>query len=216
MSESPLKPISDSDFLRYCAEHREDYVCWNEFVSRFQSVIARSVSCAYRRFTHGGYPPSWQTAELVQEVYLRLIKDDCALLRRFRGITERAAKAYLAQIALNSSGDILRREIAKKRQSAVTSLEEDHLEQDAKRRKVKFSLPEGLAERELLKLLAVSSASENTQRDVLIFLLHIRGGLTAEEIATHGQFNLQPPTIWSIIIRLRGRLRRALNELNRL
>jgi DNA-directed RNA polymerase specialized sigma24 family protein len=141
-----------------------------------------------------------------------LIKDDCALLRRFRGITERAAKAYLAQIALNSAGDILRRETAKKRQSALTSLEEDHLEQDARRRNVKFSLPEGLAERELLKILAVSSASENTHRDVLIFLLHVRGGLTAEEIAIHGQFNLQPPTIWSIIIRLRGRLRRALNE----
>ena len=212
MNESPLKAISDSEFLRYCAEHRDDHVCWNEFVSRFQAVLARSVSCAYRRFTHGGYPPSWQTAELVQEVYLRLIKDDCALLRRFRGVTERSAKAYLAQIALNSSGDILRREIAKKRQSAHSPLDESLQEQAGKHRHMKFSLPEGLAERELLKLLAISSATENAQRDVLIFLLHVRGGLTAEEIATQGRFNLQPPTIWSIIIRLRGRLRRALND----
>jgi RNA polymerase sigma factor (sigma-70 family) len=199
-----LRMDSDVQFLQHCADNREDEVCWEEFISRFQTVIARSVACSYRRFTHGSYPPPWLISELVQEVYLRLIKDDCALLRRYRGICEQSARAYLAQIAINAAGDVLRREIAQKRHSEKTTLDENHIEKFA------FVLPEGLAERELLRLLALESSADNTKRDVIIFLLHFRGGFTAEEIALSGMFNLQPPTIWSIIIRIRARLRRAL------
>lgn len=203
---------AEAEFLQHCADNRQDHVCWEEFVARFHTVIARSVACSYRRFTHGLHAPPWLISELVQEVYLRLIKDDCALLRRFRGICEQSARAYLAQIAINATGDILRREIAQKRQSEKTSLDESHLEQESWNRRFAFSLPEGLAEREMLRLLAVESPGDNTRRDILIFLLHIRGGFTAEEIALSGVFNLQTPTIWSIIIRIRARLRRAIEQ----
>jgi DNA-directed RNA polymerase specialized sigma subunit, sigma24 homolog len=203
---------SDVQFLQHCADNRQDQVCWEEFIARFHTVIARSVACSYRRFTHGSYPPAWLISELVQEVYLRLIKDDCALLRRFRGICEQSARAYLAQIAINAAGDVLRREIAQKRQSEKTTLDETYVEDEVWNKRHHFALPEGLAERELLRLLAVQSPGDNTKRDVLIFLLHIRGGFTAEEIALSGVFNLQPPTVWSIIIRIRARLRRALEQ----
>ena len=207
-----LRMDSDVQFLQHCADNRQDQVCWEEFIARFHTVISRSVACSYRRFTHGLHAPPWLISELVQEVYLRLIKDDCALLRRFRGISEQSARAYLAQIAINAASDVLRREIAQKRLSERRMLDESYFEEETWNRRLAFALPEGLAERELLRVLAVQSPGDNTKRDVLIFLLHIRGGFTAEEIALSGVFNLQTPTIWSIIIRIRARLRRALED----
>ena len=202
--------LSDAQLLRYCADDLSHELLWDEFVKRFEPVLARSTARAYRRFTRGVYPPSWRVSELVQEVYLRVLKDDCELLRRFRGETERTVRAYLSQIAVNTTGDELRHEYARKRQAEVDSLEDSHLVEEARQREEEFALTEGLVERELVKLLACCSAGENLRRDVLIFLLHFRVGLTAQEIARTDYFKLQPASVMSILIRTRTRLKKAL------
>jgi len=210
MSHGKPETLSDAQLLRCCAENFSHESLWEEFVERFEPVLARSTSRAYRRFTRGIYPPSWRVSELVQEVYLRVLKDDCELLRRFRGETERTARAYLSQIAVNTTGDELRHEYAHKRQAEVDSLEESHLIEEARQREEEFAITEGLVEGELVKLLANGSTGENLQRDVLIFLLHFRVGLTAQEIARTDCFKLQPASVMSILIRTRTRLKKAL------
>lgn len=211
--EEPLETSSNVQLLNYCATHLNETACWDEFVKRYQQVIMRSVNCAHRRFMRGTYAPAWRVSELVQEVYLRLLKDECELLRRFRGVTERSAEAYLAQIAINITGDELRREMARKRRVKTDSFEETHLADAAPWHAEQFTLPEGLAERELIRLLARDATGDKWRRDVLIFLLHIRVGMTAQEIAQSGFCKLQPASITSAIIRLRGRLKKALQHM---
>jgi RNA polymerase sigma factor (sigma-70 family) len=212
MPDRRPETLSDAQLLRCCADNLSHESLWEEFVNRFGPVLARSTARAYRRFTRGAYPPTWRVSELVQEVYLRVLKDDCELLRRFRGETERTARAYLSQIAVNTTGDELRHESARKRQADLDSLEESHLVEEARQREEEFALTEGLVERELVKLLARGSTAENLQRDVLIFLLHFRLGLTAQEIARTDYFKLQPASVMSILIRTRTRLKKAVER----
>ena len=210
MSNRTPETLSDAQLLRHCADNLSHELFWDEFIKRFELVLARSASCAYRRFTRGLYPPSWRVSELVQEVYLRLLKDDCELLRRFRGETERTARAYLSQIAVNTTGDELRHEYARKRQADVDSLEDSHLIEEARKREETFTNTEGLVERELVKLLTHGSTRGNIRRDILIFLLHFRVGMTAQEIASNDYFKLQPASVMSVLIRTRIRLKKAL------
>jgi DNA-directed RNA polymerase specialized sigma24 family protein len=204
LSVSESKSLSNLDLFRHCAQHLGDEACWDEFLRRYQRLIVRSVSCAYRRFMHGEYAPPWRTSELAQEVYLRLLKDDCALLRRFQGVTENSAEAYLAQVALNTAGDVLRREAAMKRQGEVASIDETPELEVAGPRIQKFSLPAALAERELIRILARTGGE--WQRDTLIFLLHLQLGLTVKEIVRTNLFALQPTTVFGILVRVRSRL----------
>ncbi|MEP7273435.1 MAG: hypothetical protein ABI882_18185 [Acidobacteriota bacterium] len=202
------KGYSDAQLIRNCADCLEDDASWVEFVSRYDPILNRSVCRAYRRFTQGGYPPRWRVAELVQDVYLRLLKNDCELLRRLRGETGSAAKAYFAQVAAHTTGDLLRQELAQKRIHVSTSLDESRPPEQSL--VDSFALPERLADRDLIKLLARHSAGEQVQRDAMIFLLHVRAGLTAEEIARADFVRLQPASVMSILIRTRNRLKKAL------
>jgi RNA polymerase sigma factor (sigma-70 family) len=205
------KVLTDAELIRACADDGNDDACWLEFVERYQSLLTRSAVRAYRRFTRGGYPPHWRVAEFVQETYLRLLRNDRELLRRLRGETESAAKAYLTNIALNTVGDLLREEFAQKRHSEMTSLEDAHLGKASWLAK-EFAIPEGIADRDLLKLLTNYSAAPQVSRDVVIFLLHVRAGLTAEEIADSDFVQLKPASVTSILIRTRNRLKKALEK----
>lgn len=203
--------LSGNQLFQYCADHLCDEICWEEFLRRYQSLIARSVACAYRRFMRGDYAPPWRVAELAQEVYLKLLKDDCALLRRFRGENENAAEAYIAQIAMHAAGDVLRREAARKRrgEGQAASLDESPDLLDVSPRAQTFSLPAGLVERELIRTLA--RAGGDWQRDAAIYLLHLRLGLTVKEIVRTNLFHLQPTSVFGILVRVRSRLREGLH-----
>lgn len=202
--------LTDLQLISICSDPQEDPACWAEFVRRYQSVLSRSVASSYRRFTRGLYPPAWRVAELVQEVYLRLLKKERVLLRRFRGVTETSAKAYFSHIAANTTGDILRQELAQKRLCETSSLETTLLSGQLLNQSQRFSFPEGLADRDLIRLLSHSSRGENAHRDAMIFLLHCRVGLTAQEIADTNLFKLQPASVMSILIRTRVRLKKAM------
>lgn len=202
------KMLTSVELFHHCADNLSSEDFWEEFLRRYQQLIARSVSCAYRRFTCGDFTPVWRIAELTQEVYLRLLKDDCALLRRFHGATATAAEAYLAQIAIHTTGDVLRREMASKRQGDAVAAELPEADAEVARRVEKFSLPERLAERELLRILAREGGE--WRRDALIFLLHLQLGLTVKEIVRTGLFKLRPTTVFGILVRVRSRLADAL------
>lgn len=208
--QSNPKECSDAQLIRNCVDHIHNASFWSEFVTRYEPVLARSVAKAYRRFTQGVYAPNWRVCELVQEVYLRLLKNDCDLLRRLRGETESAAKSYLSQVAAHTTGDILRRELAQKRICIPNSLDESHPREPSIT--LSFALPERLADRDLINLLAQHSAGQQVQRDAMIFLLHVRAGLTAEEIGRADFVRLQPASVMSILSRTRNRLKKALKK----
>ena len=124
--------------------------------------------------------------------------------------TESAARAYLTNIAANTVGDFLREELAQKRYSETASIGDSDLGSQALRLAQEFMVPEGLAERDLLRLLTDHSEASQVNRDIVIFLLHVRVGLTASEIAEADFLRLKPASVTSILMRTRNRLKKAL------
>jgi RNA polymerase sigma factor (sigma-70 family) len=209
----PANPstLTDVQLIRRCTDNC-DSSCWPEFVARYQVLLTRSATRAYRRFTRGVFPPHWRVAEFVQETYLRLLKNDMDLLRKLRGETESSVKAYLTNIAMNTVGDLMREELAQKRYSETSSLAESDIGTQALLLAREFATPEGLADRDLRKLLANYSDAAQANRDIVIFLLHVRVGLTAHEIAAVDFIRLKPASVTSILTRTKNRLRKALRD----
>lgn len=203
--------LISTELFQHCAVDMHDEICWEEFLRRYRTLITRSVTCTYRRFMNGNHAPSWRIAELMQEVYLRLLNNECALLRQFRGENENAAEAYIAQIAMNTVSDVLKREMAWKRygDKSATSLDEIPSLLNDTRYQETISFPVGLIERDLIRILIHSGS--NWQRDAAIFFLHIRFGLTIKEIVRTNLFQLQPTSIFGVIVRVRRRLRQSLS-----
>lgn len=206
-----LSTLTDLQLIRHCTGNSNS--CgWSEFVARYQPLLTRSATRAYRRFTRGGFPPHWRVAEFVQEIYLRLLRNDMELLRKLRGETDSAVRAYLTNVAMNTVGDLLREESAQKRFSETSSLTEVDVGAQALQLAQQFVAPESLTERDLLKLLTNYSDAAQVSRDIAIFLLHVRAGMTADEIANVDFIRLKPASVTSILLRTRNRLRKALRE----
>src|SRR5438046_8056666 len=109
MTEYELEKLPGAQLFQLCAEHLDEGGCWEEFVRRYNNLLVRSVHRAYRRFasTESFLPAT--AADLLQEVYIELLKDDCRTLRHFRGEAEAEAEAYLAHIAIHITAARLRR-----------------------------------------------------------------------------------------------------------
>jgi len=124
MIEFELETLPSAQLFELCAAHLERGEYWAEFNRRYNQILIRSVYYGYRRFAQAEPPNRWVVKELVQDVYAKLLKDDCLTLRRFRGHTEAEAQVYLSQAAVNVTADHLRHTHALKRYAEMVSIED--------------------------------------------------------------------------------------------
>ncbi len=104
----------DGERLRRLLEH--DPRGWKEFVERFTATIQKTVTLVLAR--RGAHDPEL-VLDIVQEVFVKLIKDDFRLLRKFDS-SRSAPATYLSVIARSSTLDEL-----KKRRLKSDPLRED-------------------------------------------------------------------------------------------
>lgn len=109
---------------------------WEEWIGRFGPVIHRSVARAMRRYT--GSAPGDDTSDATQEVLLRLLRDDCRLLRTYDPSRARL-ETWLAVVSHSTTVDLLRR-----RRLKLVALEEEMLERPAPAPDSVFTVPPGL------------------------------------------------------------------------
>jgi len=212
MTQAELEALTSAELFDLCTVRFENDQYWEEFVRRFNQSLARSIYHAYRRFSGGAYPPHWVAADLLQETYLKILKDRCSSLRRFRGNTEMEAEVYLMHIATSVTVDHLRRRYTLKRQARAESFESSRpiVESQEWLGQTPSPYTDELAERELIKILRRTFPGKNSERDILIFLLHSREGLTAQEIANANICDLKPSSIAHTLDRMRDKLREIL------
>jgi DNA-directed RNA polymerase specialized sigma24 family protein len=67
-----------------------------------------------------------------------------------------------------------------------------------------------LAENDVIRILKRSFKGRNRKRNILIFLLHFREGLTPQEIAEIELFELRPSSVSHILADMREKLREAM------
>lgn len=210
MIEHELETIPSAQLFQLCAEHLDEGGNWAEFVRRYNSLLARSVHQTYRRFTSHEQLPMITPADILQEVYVELLRNGGHALRQFRGTTEEEAQAYLAHIAIYVALRRLRQEQTFKRQTGWLRLDGEFKE------KCRIALeeepPDALTERTLIDLICRTFTAPNCQRDILLFLLHVCDGFTARELAETHICDLKSSSIANLLIRMKKKLKKSFSQ----
>jgi RNA polymerase sigma factor (sigma-70 family) len=208
MTQAELKTLPSGKLFGCCASYFDDDRYWDEFVQRFNPCLTNSVYQTYRRFSVDGPPSLEAVSDLLQEIYLKILKDKCAALQRFRGASEFEAEVYLMHIATSVTIDHLRRQRSLKRRARTETLEKAIiLEEGRSRQKLINHYTDELAENDVIRILKRSFRGRNRKRNILIFLLHFREGLTPQEIAEIELFELRPSSVSHILADMREKLR---------
>jgi len=209
MTQAELKALPSGKLFGCCASYFDDDRYWDEFVHRFNPCLTNSVYQTYRRFSVDGPPTLEVVSDLLQEIYLKILKDKCAALQRFRGASEFEAEVYLMHIATSVTIDHLRRQRSLKRRARTESLDKAIILEEVRNRREKIinHYTDELAENDVIRILKRSFKGRNRKRNILIFLLHFREGLTPQEIAEVELFELRPSSVSHILADMREKLR---------
>lgn len=194
-----FQELSAIQLVRYCLRSGEQ-AAWQEFVRRFQPVIASAVIKAVRHWIR---PEPSQIDDLVQETYLKLFADDFRPLRKFTCQYENAIFGFLKVVATNVVKDHFRSSYCQKRGNGKLKDDLDYagdelrlIDQSAKviERRILISQIE-----DCLKTEAVDPLFS---RNYLIFQLYYEFGLTAEAISRVPQIGLTAKGVENTLARL--------------
>jgi RNA polymerase sigma factor (sigma-70 family) len=193
------------DLMRECGKDQQNAELWEEFYSRFRRKILLYLLRAYRKLG-GPFDEFVQYADdLVQDVFTKLVQNECRVVRSFRGTTELSVYAFLGSIAVSIVADQLRSQKAVRRSAQVVPLDEfqalsaAHADTDAQ-------LSALLQVIDVERALRTDEESKNPERDLLIFKLHFVEGLSAREIASMPALKLTTSGLQKVLTRVRSRL----------
>ena len=102
---------SSTELVRACAGSKDEEA-WQEFIRRFQVVIAAAV---LRTARHWGEPSRPQLDDLIQDTYLKLCENDSRLLRSFQPRHQDSIYGFLKVVAANVVHDHFKSALAAKR-----------------------------------------------------------------------------------------------------
>ena len=110
--------IETVELVSLCAQDTGNSALWSELLRRITPKIKTFIRGTLRQNRGGSFGPSdapllsggFQESDLFQNTIVRLVQNDCAVMRRFSGITEEEFMAYLAVITRSVVSDFLRRQ----------------------------------------------------------------------------------------------------------
>jgi len=207
--------------MALCARDRQNALLWAEFLRR----VTPKIRCFIRgtlQQSLGGYmseghpmttPGGTQEKDLFQSTIVRLVENDCAVMRRFSGNTDEEVIAYLAVVTRSVVRDCLRKELAQRRPTSCALAEAPTAANGgaaALRREPQAERAVLLREiRELCERTLHPPEAALPSRDRLIFELRFREGLSARQIARCEGVRLTKTGVEKVLARLTERLRRA-------
>jgi len=202
--------LSPAELFSVCAS-AADAACWQEFIRRFNPLIARSALRIAMRY---GCTEKSVIDDLVQETYLKLCANECRLLRTFTAQSPESPFGFLKVVAVSVAQDFFKSRLAEKRapEATATSIEATL---DSPREEAQGVLSR--AERAVLvdqidrKLRALVPARE-VQRARTVFWLYYRSGFTANAIASIPAVDLTTKGVESLLFRLTRLVRDSLSR----
>jgi RNA polymerase sigma-70 factor (ECF subfamily) len=192
--------LSPPELFSTCARGG-DAGSWQEFIRRFNPLIARSVLRIAMRY---GDSDRSVIDDLIQETYLKICANECRLLQTFTPQSPESAFGFLKVVAASVAQDFFKSRLAEKRAPEATASSVDAISVSPR------EYPQGAlnpAERAVLvdqidrKLRAIVPARE-LQRARTVFWLYYRSGLTANAIAAIPAMDLTTKGVESLLFRL--------------
>lgn len=220
-----LQALPNKELIGLIADEPRNEPAWREFLSRFHRHVCRSI---FRECGRIGYERGKAyIQDLSQEVYRKLLKNNCAVLKEFRGAYENSILKYLEVIAIRAAHDDYRRDTAEKRPPSDKTVSL-HLpvwsSPDQQAMALGEILPsddwlDGMAQFELVEeiehcLHKILCRNRHEERNELIFKWHLYHGLNAEHIATLSGIMLSSKHIFGIIQGIKHELRKCLGRKN--
>jgi RNA polymerase sigma-70 factor (ECF subfamily) len=198
--------ISTTDLARACCDTSND-AAWLEFYRRFNremTAVVAAIAAAYHERSMQLY------VEIVQEIYVRICRDDCRYLRLFKARSEREASTLIRDFAAKSARNYFR-DTRRKKRSGGTQMSTEELEsfEPVLLQKIEAKdVEQRILVQDLLKHLTWTlRLSRFASRDELIFRLRFKEGLTAKEIAAIPEVGLNAKAVEGSIRRSVARLR---------
>ncbi len=204
------KKLTALELVQLCL-NSSDSDAWNEFVSRFQPIIARVAAKALRHWTT---PTPALVEDLVQDTFVKLFANDCRALREFEFEHENSLFGFLKVVAARVVHDYIRKEWTDKRGGgfSVVSLDEAMSVSGG-------ASPQRVTERRnrirrIAACLAKLSHEPNYDRDRTIFWLYYLFGCTAKEISARPEIRLSIKGVESTLFRLTKFVRQCLQGMS--
>jgi len=207
----PYSSLKVDELIRACAES-SDSAAWEEFIARFHRDITLSIIRTAHRWD---IPPREVVDDLVQETYLKLCADKCHLLREFAIAHQEAVNGYVKTVAINVARDYFKSQQSRKR--GGRSVVQSHPEFEPKARSEDLGGQAAMEREILLRQIdaCLQSWAEvpSHERDLTVFWLYYRQGLTAKEIAALPTTGLTVKGVESVILRLKSLIREKVIDL---
>lgn len=186
--------LSDRDLVELCLRDRNHADAWGEFMRRFQPLIAGVSSKTLRRWT---MPNRSVVDDLVQSALRKLLEDDCRALRNFKWLHENSFRGFLKVVASNIVQDHIRKHPPSRVTETLEDVGPDVVRTEAASHSVEI---EALVDKLVACLQKLLSAEEHVRRDLGMFLLYYRYGLTAKEIS--GLYPMSIKAVENTLLRL--------------
>ena len=193
---------SNEQLLQLCARSA-NAEAWEEFVRRFQPLIAGVAMRVAERYGQNG---SGVVDELVQETFLKLCRNDSKALKEFKAEHDGAVFGFLKTVALNVSIDHFR---------SLQPRSEEPLEDWQETSVSGTSAGTETAEMSVLLeqvdgALTRSTGVDTRERDRTVFWLYYKHGFTAKAIAALPAVGLTVKGVETVIFRLTKAIRKSL------
>ena len=220
----PLAEMSTVKLALQCACNPDAPAFWQEFIARVQRPLRLWALQALRTFQQKEIAHYREAVDdIVQEVYIRLVKNDCQGLHAFNGNSEDELFGYLKRITHNVALNQMRQNAAQKRPRLAHSLDEltdNPSEGHSHRSQPRFvahALDEEIRIYELHEhlnhYLDVVLRGPQKHRDKMLFQLFHYEGLTIEELEKLPGLSLSHHAIEVAINRVSRRLAKHIKQI---
>lgn len=217
-----LKTAKNTELVWICANEPGNYSAWAEFCSRFDGRIWLMIyrECRDKELASATNNFHETAQDLVQDVYMKLVEQNCKALKNFEGRSENSIYAYLGIIAKNVVRNHITKKSAKKRPQIGASM--DDVDFETKFDKNRLSELGYISHLNLEKLTNIKEKIEhilnsklknkNKQRNKFIFKLYFYDDFSIDEIASHFGFKLSSKRISNLISELKKIIRQNLKN----
>lgn len=225
INSTDYQNTSSLELIKLCSQPKHE-AAWQEFYQRFNSYIEIYVKKAWKLRTSSSNlmnPIIKETiADLIQEVYVKLLESDRQALQQFQGETEGSFLAYLSKIASNIVSEYFRKQLADKRRGSEMSIEmlldKAECEKSGSQEITHLFLStdgekeflRGLRNYQISQLVENFLAGTNRQRDMLIFRSCLLAGMSAKQVIEAENLDLKTSSVESILRRIKDKLRQTL------
>lgn len=217
-----MKDIADRFVIAECAQSANNQIAWREFIRRFDRHIKLTVIRAYKYVAISAKTKQniskEEVRDLVQDVYIRLVRNNCKLLKNFRPSNNGSIYAYLTLTSASVVKDYFKKTGRLKRRGSLLSICEELDSPQAScimnNRLASFTFTnpeEQIIAKDLLGKLeehysSVNSKGNNRIKE-MIFKLYFLKGMSIKDISRINGLNVSLNNINTIIWRMRKEIK---------